>query len=235
MNTLGLVVVENCAARRSEGAYLKRIAEVQSDPYGIPVEISIDETGIGTWGNFKQCMATGTNKGTHRMIMQDDITLDRGTVFKAMHILKHAPDNCFLSIYSPDNSDYRDAYFTGHHILKSPINFWLQCCIYPDAEMPGFIQWAEENVNPDQPGEDCRLSIWMQRNKRTIYAVVPGLVQHLGAFRSTLGTPGVVGKHKRWSKAYDPSLDVFGIDWTEQFKNPYIAQMKSNLARILIK
>jgi len=235
MNTLGLVVIKNVDVRRAEGAFLKRMVEVQTKPLDIPVEICVDDCGLLSWGNFRRCLNVGENKGTHRMIMQDDITLDRQTIEKAMHILKYAPDNAFISIYAPDNTDYQECYFSNHHVLKSPINFWLQCAIYPDCETEGFLNWVDEYVDPEQKGDDCRVGIWMQKNNRTIYSIVPGLVQHLGAWRSSLGFPGKVGKHKRWSKWYDASLDVFGIDWTAEFKNPYIAKMKSNLSRILIK
>lgn len=41
--------------------------------------------------------------------------------------------------------------------------------------------------------DDSRLKAYLQAKGIDLYAIVPGLVQHFGAYRSTFNNPGAVG------------------------------------------
>jgi hypothetical protein len=223
---LGLVVIMNVFRRKQEGLYIKRLMEIAAKPLDVPVVISFDDGSLGIWKNFQQALTIGENKGTHRLIIHDDIVIDRIVLQKSIHLTKFIPENSYLSIYNPDNADYRNARVEGRRILKTDCNFWLQSSIYPDALMHDFIDWCKNNVESDYPWEDRRLAFYLKKTNKFFYSVIPGLTQHLGAFRSNFKQGGKVFGKKRYSATFDSSQDVFNIDWKSEFNNPFIATMK---------
>jgi len=227
-NKLGMIVILNCERRKQEGQYMYKLLEMNAKALGIPVVISFDDGSLHIWGNFRQALQIGENKGTHRMIIHDDVSIDRLAIEKAIHILNYLPADSYLSIYNPDNSDYRKARAEKKRILQTKTNFWLQACIYPDNLCADFLNWVDANVAPEYPYEDGRLSPFIDTQEKTMFAVVPGLVQHFGAYRSTFKQGGVVAGHKRYSATVNGSQNVKDVDWESEFKNPFMAKMKTD-------
>ena len=65
--------------------------------------------------------------------------------------------------------------------------------------------------------DDSRLKAYLQAKDTVLYAIVPGLIQHFGAYRSTFGNPGSVGGIQRYSQTYDNQLEVEKVDWEEDW------------------
>lgn len=235
MNSLSQIVIMNVYKREQEGKYLKKLIEVSAKPLGIPVQISFDDGSLGVWKNYVQALTMGGGReGTHRIIIQDDVTFDRNILEKVNYILEHAPEDRIICLYNPTNSDYLDCHKQGRHVLATDINFWLQCTIYPNELMRDFVAkldlYAKESRN-----EDDRLAAWLQLRKEKLFAVVPSLVQHFGAFRSSLGTPGKVGQFIRNSQTYDNQFDVTKVDWEAEFANPFEAKMRKDYTKVVMR
>ena len=233
MIKLSQIIILNVPQREGEGKYLKKLIEISTKPYGIPVSISMDR-GLGLWDNFSQALTQEVGDGTHRMIIHDDITFDRNILEKILYILQFAPENSPISVYNPDNSDYSIAYKEHRHVLKTKTNFWLQACIYPNDMAKDFVEVSNRMTDDKNRVDDSRLKAYLQYKKLDLYAICPCLVQHMGAYRSTFGNPGKVGQYQRYSATYDNQFDVQSVDWVEEFKNPYLAKNSKDWVKEIV-
>jgi hypothetical protein len=69
---------------------------------------------------------------------------------------------------------------------------------------------------------DSMLKKYIKVNKATAYTVLPSIIQHIGAFRSTKPTPGIIAGTPRNTFCFDPSFDVFSVDWDKEFADPFV-------------
>lgn len=224
---LGLIVILNVFRRREEGLYLQRLLQGIASPFGIEVLISYDDGTLKIWKNFQNALTAGSNTGTHRLIIHDDVVFDRTFLEKTIHILNYLPSNSYLSLFNPDNKEYKMSVATGKRILKTTSNFWLPATIYEDNEAKTFLEWQSKYIKDEFPdGDDLRLHFYLQENGKFNYSVCPGLFQHIGAYRSNFKQGGKIGKNARWSATYNPSQNVLFCEWDEEFKNPFLSKIK---------
>lgn len=233
MIKLSQIIILNVPKREREGKYLKKLIETSTKPYGIPVSISMDR-GKGLWDNYSQALTQEVAEGTHRMVIHDDITFDRNILAKILHILSFAPENNVISFYNPTNGDYTDCYAKGKHVISTKTNFWLQASVYPNDLAKDFVETSNKMTDDQTRYDDSRLKAYLQAKGIDLYAIVPGLVQHFGAYRSTFNNPGAVGGIPRNSKTYDNQLDVESIDWEREFKNPYLAKSSKDWVKEIV-
>ena len=233
MIKLAQIIILNVPQREGEGKYLKKLIEVSTKPYGIPVSISMDR-GLGLWDNFSQALTQEVAEGTHRMIIHDDITFDRNILEKILYVLERAPEHNPVSVYNPNNGDYTDAYAKGAHVIATKTNFWLQACIYPNDLAKDFVETSNRMTDDQTRYDDSRLKAYLQHKGIDLYAICPCLVQHMGAYRSTFGNPGSVGGLQRNSATYDNQFDVTKVDWEEEFKNPYLAKSTKDWVKEIV-
>ena len=225
----------NVYKRQQEGKYLQKLIDISAKPFGIPVQISYDNGSLGIWKNFAQSLTMGGGKeGTHRMVVHDDISFDRNILEKIIHIMKHAPKDKIVVFYNPTNSDYTECHKEGKHVLSTDVNFWCQAAIYPNDVAKDFIDKMELYAK-DNRNDDDRLSAYLKIHKTNLFAVVPSLVQHFGAFRSNFKQSGNVGNTVRYSTTYDNQLDVESVDWENEFSHPFMAKMKKDYVKDVVR
>ena len=234
-NSLSQIVIMNVYKREQEGKYLQKLIGIGAKPHGIPVQISMDDGSLGVWKNFVQCLTMGGGiSGTHRMVVQDDISFDRNVLDKILHILKFAPKDKIIVIYNPTNSDYETCSKEGHHVLRTDMNFWLQAAIYPNDLAKEFVE-EMQRIAKDERNEDDRLSAFLKLHKSYLYVIVPSMVQHFGAFRSNFKIGGKAGKVIRYSSTYDNQFDVESVDWVKEFENPYIGKLNKDYVKEVVR
>lgn len=233
MIKLSQIIILNVPKREGEGKYLKKLIEVSTKPYGIPVSISMDR-GLGLWDNFSQALTQEVAEGTHRMIIHDDITFDRNILEKILYILEHSPEHNPISVYNPANGDYTDAFAQGRHVVATKTNFWLQACIYPNDLAKDFVEVSNQMTDDQTRYDDSRLKAYLQHKDIMLYAICPCLVQHMGAYRSTFNNPGSVGGIQRYSATYDNQFDVKAVNWEEEYANPYLAKPSKDWVKEIV-
>lgn len=230
---LSEIIILNVPKRKNEGKYLKKLIEVSAKPYGIPVTISMDN-GSGLWENYSRALTKEVGEGTHRMIIHDDITFDRNIFDKILHVMEFAPQNNIVSFYNPTNGDYTDCFAKGKHVIRTKTNFWLQASIYPNDVAKDFVEQSNKTCDDQTRYDDSRLKAYLQMTGQYLYAIVPGLIQHFGAYRSTFRNPGSVGGIHRYSSTYDNQFDVNAIDWKSEFENPYDAKSSKDWVKEVV-
>jgi hypothetical protein len=226
MDDLGTIVILNHIKRRREGLAFQKLLSRQAAPLGVSVKISYDDGSLGLWGNYKQALTMEPDKPEKwRMVIHDDIMVGRSGLSKILHVLSHAPET-FINFYNPDNKSYFEAIEKGRHVIRTHTNFWCQCLLTPTAIVDDMLEWIDRKVALDYLWEDRRLCLYMEEFDIPVMVIVPGLVQHLGAFRSTFGIAGKVFKIKRYSASFDASFDVEAVDWPSHFGSPYASELK---------
>jgi len=233
MIKLSQIIILNIPKREQEGKYLKKLIETSAKPLGIDVSISMDR-GLGLWDNYSCALTQEVAKGTHRMIIHDDISFDRNILEKILYILSNAPENNVISFYNPTNRDYIDCFDKGKHVISTRSNFWLQACVYPNDFGKEFVEVSNKMTEDPVYYDDSRMRAFLQYKNTCLYAIVPGLVQHFGAYRSSFGNPGRVGKFKRYSSTYDNQIKVEKVNWKEEFQNPYLARSTKDFVKEIV-
>lgn len=232
---LSAIVILNCLSREREGKFLQKQLSTIASKFNIPVYISFDDGTMGVWKNFKQALTMKVGEGTHRMVIHDDMAFDRNILEKILHIMEYAPQDCPIAFYNPTNGGYKECEEKGHHVLKTSTNVWLPATIYPESFIPDFLDFNTEHIKEKAP-EDDRFVAYLQHAKKSIYAVVPSLTQHLGAFRSNFSQGGITPSGvPRYSTNYDTQFDVKSVDWEKEFADPYTDKMNVNFIKKVVK
>lgn len=230
MKQLSKIIILNCYKRKQEGLIMKKLVEQAVKGKDIDVEISYDDGSLNIWGNYKQAlMSPSKEEERFRLIIQDDITIGRQTIDKIIHILQFMPDDSFVSFYCPGNKGYMEAQKNGHRILKTKTNFADLAFCFPTKIKKQLITWCDDNIEKEYRYEDRRIQRFVHEFNYPIYCVIPSLFQHLGAFRSTMGHSGEMLGLKRYSKLYQPEIDVVTVDWEKEIKNAYIHNYMSTI------
>lgn len=187
----------------------------------IPVEQVIDFATWGVWKTYDKAFDTPNDK-EWRLILQDDVSFPCGVLEGIDEILNHVPNKTWISFYCPTNGSYKDCFQLGCHVLKSPSNFAPPCLAMRESDIEDFRKWELTSGYPeDQLSLDARMKTFNLDHGYQVYTIVPSLTQHLGAYRSTLGFNGKVGKFHRNSFCYEPDFDVYGVDWKEAMSKPF--------------
>ena len=157
-----------------------------------------------------------------RFIIHDDVYLNRDSVRKMLHVLRYAPI-APVSFYNPTNTGYLNCYRQGKHCLKTNSDFWMQAFLTPVDLIDDVISFGDNAFPNEYKWEDRRFAAFFKSRALSVYSIVPGLCQHMGAFRSTLGIAGKIGgKYIRNSSTFKPEFDVSAVDWIKEFNSPFI-------------
>ena len=163
-----------------------------------------------------------------KVIMHDDIDFDTDLFNKIKHILSFAPSN-LISFYNPTNRGYLDCAETEHRILKTYSNWWSQCHAFPKELEEQYLQDCKENdANVKKYAEDGLLQRYFSKYEIPAYAVVPGLIQHIGLDDSVHRLPKKVGKYYRNSATFNLTQDVLQVDWKKEFNEPFLNLIKKS-------
>lgn len=157
-----------------------------------------------------------------KLIVHDDLEFELGVFDKIQHILNFAPkDVLAVCFFNNPHKLYQKAAENGHHIVKSPSVFWMQCtAINKRFERP-FLEWYDKNIQHGIPSEDGATWRYLSFTNQKFHIVTPSLFQHEGYDRSTFKNPPSTNGIKRQARTYDPDFDVFAVDWVSQFAKPY--------------
>jgi hypothetical protein len=218
MKNLGLIQIVNHHSREREAKAMAMLLERESDE---PVEQVVDYDTWGVWKTYRKAFDTPNNK-EWRLILQDDVSFSCGLLENIDEILNFVPQKTWMSFYCPTNGSFKECYQMGCHVLKSPSNFSCLCMAMRESDISAFRKWELSSGYPeDQISEDARMKTFNLDEGHLVYTIVPSLTQHLGAYRSTLGTNGKVGKFHRNSFCYEPDFDVQSVDWKDAMSKPY--------------
>ena len=157
-----------------------------------------------------------------KVIIHDDLEFQNDSFDKIQHILSFAPDNVLaVCFFNNPHQLYGKASDKGHHIIKSPSVFWMQCVAINKRFEADYLKWYEENIEHGIASEDGATWRYLSLNNKKFHIVTPSIVQHEGYDRSTFKNPPSTNGIKRQSRTYMPSFDVYSVDWNSHFKNPY--------------
>ena len=207
-------------------ATTKRIEETTKIPY----KVFTDTTDYyktkneyrykGLDDNFLNILAHKTDS-PYKIVIHDDIRIHDNLFGNIEHVMQYAPGG-MVGFYNPTNKQFLEAHERGHHVIKTPINYWTQCAVYNTEWGYEFVRWVKENMkNYDKTSEDGMLWHYHSITNSFAHIVIPSFVQHDGYDKSTFKIGAKVGKRLRNSATYDEAFDPKSVDWVKEFQNPY--------------
>jgi len=219
MSNISAVVIMTVPERRMEAESLRQLLIAQDPP---PVHITEDPEHKGVLFNLNQALALPPEGDGWRLVLQDDVLVPRGGLAKIDYILRFVPRAMILSPYAPSNKAYDEARKRGH-VARTRTNVWGQALAFPETLIPKIRQFVADRVVPGYRYDDRAIAAFAMSTHRDMLTLTTSLVQHLGAFRSTQGFPGVCGGRPRYSDAFDPLFDVEAVDWEREItRAPFI-------------
>jgi hypothetical protein len=212
------VRIANCKVREKEGLVLKKLFERQSE--NVEVSIAFDPDMSGAWTAYKKVFET-QDDAEWLILSEDDISFPVDILKRIDHVLSFAPKEAFVFFYIPTNNQTKEAYDSGHKVVKTKYNWWPQLTAIPKGHRENFIKTIDTIWPKGSTSSDARIKKYIHCNNVEAYNIMPSIVQHLAPFRSSLGYVGSIGGNVRQSFCYEPNSDTFKIDWATEFKTPY--------------
>ena len=177
------------------------------------VTVIADVHREGCWATYRRALLAADD-ATHHLVLQDDAELCRAFVPALLRALTARPE----ALVSPFTSAH--ATYTARHRNES----WLElsqtgglALVWPRAFIDAFLAWEADHVNPAMTWDDVRVSMWLAKTGRSVYATVPSLVEHLGWNASTLGL-NHPAKVAAWFVGHDGK--ALQVDWLQGRSHP---------------
>lgn len=173
------------------------------------VHVQIDHDEEGTWPTAKKCWQALDGKGSHALVLQDDVILCRDFYVGACRAIRHRPASS-IAFYANQKS-IEEAQEQGKSWARVS-GVWGQAQCIPTSFIPPFLRFSE--VHP-KPKEDCKCDDWLlgeflRLNKQHVWATVPSLVEHGAPNASLIGFSNK-NKIARWFIGKDTS--ALSVDW----------------------
>lgn len=178
--------------------------------YGFSFELIEDTHGEGCWPTVRRAWEAAS--GTHHLVMTDDLTLPTGFVDALQQCVSLFPDSP-ITLMSVTNGA-RVAWLSGYRWALS----WGvlgAATVLPRHMAEGFLDWERDNIVPECPHDDVRITAYLTVQGLGVLTPLPCLVEH-GSFGSIL--PGYEGAEHGRASAF--VRDVRGIDWSERADVP---------------
>lgn len=186
-----------------------------------PVDIMVDDAGLGCWGNARRCYEAGLSQvgqATGHVVLQDDIELSPdflGGVAHLHRMFPHDPQSHFYTL--PGVSKAQEA---GSHWITSRTYIGAQCHLIPTELIQPFLAYVDMQEGNDafpatmRRSQDQRLLWFYKEIKQRILCPVPSLVQqHARTMPSVMGNPLRTSAGWRESKWYVGQPGWRSVDW----------------------
>ena len=193
----------------------------------MPSEVITDHgTGLPSpWRGYKQCL-TNLPDCSHVLVLQDDSVPCENFAPACLQVAAAQPDHpvCLFLARLPREASAK----AERAVARNPTQRYVQlswrnfmpvvAVLWPRAKAVEFAEWA--SVHPQLPGQreprsdDAMAGMWKMRERQTVLATVPSLVQHPDT------NPSLIGRRAQWGKdrnrvALFMAEDGLDYDWTE--------------------
>ncbi len=172
------------------------------------------------WLGYKACLTDIPPKSTHLCIVQDDAFPCDNFAPALKAVAEAHPDHpvcLFLARLPREASSKAEMAMkrnkTQRYVQLSWRNFMpIVAVLWPRPKAVEFLEWASEN--PHLPGQreprsdDAVAGVWKMRERQTVWATVPSLVEHPDM------EPSLIGKRAAWGKDKNRCALFFAEDGT---------------------
>lgn len=190
----------------------------------LPVEVFTHESHPPSpWAGYKLCLADIPDC-SHLLVVQDDTVPCENFAQAAQAVAAAQPDHpvcLYLSRLPRDASSRAEKAMkmNRRYIQLSWRSFLpIVAVLWPRAKAAEFAEWADQH--PQLPGQreprsdDAMAGMWKMRERQTVLATVPSLVEHPDR------EPSIIGKRAAWGKdkgrcALLLAEDGLAFDWSQ--------------------
>ncbi len=172
------------------------------------------------WAGYKACLQKIPKNSTHLLVIQDDAyPCDNfAPALKAVAAAHPTYPVCLFLARLPREASARAEQAmrrnrTQRYVQLAWRNFMpVVAVLWPRQKAVEFLEWADQNpILPGQPeprSDDAMAGVWKMRERQTVYATVPSLVEHPDM------EPSLIGKRASWGKDRNRCAAFFCEDGT---------------------
>ncbi len=158
------------------------------------------------WAGYKLCLQKIPKGCSHLLIVQDDAYPCENFGPALRQVAEAHPTHpvCLFLARLPREASAKAEQVmkrnrTQRYVQLSWRNFMpVVAVLWPRPKAVEFLEWAESNPHlPGQPeprSDDAMAGVWKMRERQTVYATVPSLVEHPDM------EPSLIGKRAAWGK-----------------------------------
>lgn len=172
----------------------------------IRMNVVEDHDRAGIWPTAQKAWRSA--RGSHHLVLQDDVELCDGFVQHATDAIKANPDAA-ISFFMFAGKAHTQAREAGLSWVIAEGHITAQALCLPSAWITPWLTWCRDRMRMDFRHDDVRLQLWLYEQGKPIWFTVPCLVEHLGDKTSIAGNHPPLARVAPW---YEKQLAP--VDWT---------------------
>jgi len=198
------------------------------------VHVTYDRSG-DLWESAKLVLTSYPKEASHVMVIQDDCLPCKDLIQTVEKLIEFLPDN-LITLFS-NRDEVLQARAEGKSWALLNRLLMAQSYIIPKSMIEDFIPFAEKHIKPEIYYDDNRLTLWALKNNIKIWTTAPSLVNHQGAFETTIR-----GGYKKGHNFFDKSRlaswyigfeeSGLNIDWTKGLDKPITDRSEGDWAGV---
>lgn len=208
------VAIQHTPDRADRRKWVKSVVKrMRAERADIAIDVVEDKKREGCWPTYLRCLKA-VSSASHHLVLQDDVTVCKDFLACVGEII-HVRPRSLISLYTSSRQVYA---------ARRRGDSWIQdssvaglALIWPRELIGEFIRWQEDHIAQAFPGDDLRVSMWLIKTSKPIFATVPSLAQHLGSEASVLG----LNARSKVAACYiGDKRSAIGIDWSQGLRFP---------------
>jgi len=210
------VAIQHTPDRADRRSWLKSIlTRLRTEEPGIAIEVIEDKTREGCWPTYLRCLeAASTSPASHHLVLQDDLTFCKDFVGCLRKVIQARPKQ-LIGLFTSSRAVFRARQRGDSWIQESAVAG--HAVIWPKELIREFIEWESAHIASVFPWDDLRVSMWLIKKSKPVFATVPSLTQHLGFEASLLG---LNSRSKVAAWYVGDKRSGLGIDWSQGLRSP---------------
>jgi len=189
------------------------VSQLRYEKPDIQLKLVKDVKGEGCWPTYKRALLSAGD-ASHHIVLQDDLSLCFDFVNSVKEVISVRPDS-LIALYANTNAVQR-ARIRRERWVEKP-GLCGPAMIWPRSWINEFLKWEDRHIDPRFPWDTVRVSMWLIKTSRRVFATVPSLTQHLGCGLSTVG---LNGRSKVASWFIGSTKSGVGINWNRGLDSP---------------
>src|SRR4030095_7425856 len=189
------------------------VSQLRLEDPDLRLDIIKDVRGEGCWPTHKRALRAARD-ALHQLLLQDDLALCRDFVASVKEVICARPNN-LIALYANTHAVHR-ARARRERWVEKP-GLCGPAMIWPTAWINEFLDWQDAHIDRGFPWDTVRVSMWLIKTSKRVFATVPSLTEHVGCGSSTIG---LNGRSKVASWFLGSSRSGVGIDWTRGLSSP---------------
>jgi len=163
------------------------------------VPFSIDETGIGVWGNRRRATLMYDPTADWHLVLQDDAIICDDFIEKAKRTLEFVGNSGMIVVnfyYGRRSNRIKEAEkgLKEGFVMANKVTWGLAICL-PTRIIPEMIEYCDRLKAPQ---DDHRIGLFLRHKAMQVYFPIPSLIDHRAEEESLVGNAFSPGRKAKY-------------------------------------